>query len=90
MSSFSSIAPPPDGYLMKIDNQYGRPLVTIDQSGLVTIHEKCGEDKAAEMFWSAIQIRGQTLIARIRQLEAEVNDLDDALAEERDRASSRP
>jgi len=37
------------------DGNMSKPLVTIDMCGTVTIHQKGKEEKAAEIFWEAVQ-----------------------------------
>ncbi len=46
-----------------------KPLVTIRANGTVQIHEPGSEPVAAKIFYGALQIEGQTLYGKIKDLE---------------------
>jgi hypothetical protein len=90
VSEFSSVQPQPNNILLRISDERQLPLVTVYGNGDTTIHRPGAVSHAAENFWRAVQVHGQSLYARIRQLETERDDLQEALDAERDNATSRP
>jgi hypothetical protein len=86
VSEFSSVQPQPGNILLRISDERQLPLVTVYGNGDTTIHRPGAITQAAEAFWRAVQVHGQSLYARIRRLETERNDLQEALDAERDNA----
>ena len=59
---------PPHLLQLHEDGNMAKPLVTVDLDGTVTIHQKGKEEKAAEIFWNAVQthLRLDPILQEIR------------------------
>lgn len=58
--------------LLSLNDQNGKPLVTIGQDGTVTVHELGSEPKAAKIFWDSLHIHGVSLFNQITLLTEEL------------------
>jgi hypothetical protein len=51
------------------DKSFTKPLVTIRANGTVQIHEPGADVAAAQVFYRSLQVEGQTLHGKIKDLE---------------------
>ncbi len=64
-----SVVEPVDPHLIQFYDSNGDLIVTIAPDGTVTIHQVGGDEEAARIFWTQLQLSGQTFLQRISELE---------------------
>lgn len=66
-----------EDFLIQISGN-DKELIRIEQDGTVVISEYGADKKAAKSFYESLQIEGQTLFQKIKDLEEQIIKLKDA------------
>lgn len=67
-----TLSPSPASFALRIHGTDGEPLVSIAYDGTVEVHKEGAEPAAARAFYEALQFHGQSLVARVKELEEQL------------------